>query len=113
MGSNTAPERPPLIVGETRNDRVSFKGNLDAGELLTGTPLVVEVTTTNLTLTSKAINTSTIAVGADAAVLAGQAVQFTVAGQLAATGKYKIQITVTTDGGQTLVKYVWLLVASE
>ena len=91
MGSNTAPERPPLIVGETRNDRVSFKGILDAGELLTGTPLVVEIT----------------------AVLAGQAVLFIVAGQKAATEKYQIKITATTDGGQTLVKFVWLLVASE
>lgn len=113
MGANTPPERPCVPVGATRNARVSFKGQLDSGELLTGTPTIVEVGTSDLTITNKALNSGTIQVGSDASVLALQAVTYTMAGMLLATAEYQIKITVSTDAGQVLVAFDWFDVLDE
>ncbi len=90
-----------ILVGETRNCAVSFKGMLDSGELLSGTPTVAEITSSDLTLGSKALNTATLTIDDDTSVLASQAVQFTVTGGTADT-KYQVLITVGTDDSQTL-----------
>jgi len=118
-GPNTAPEHPSIPVGSSHNAKVSFKGQLDSGELLTGTPTVVEVNAldvavspSDLTISGKAVNTATIAVNEDTAVLAGQAVVYLVSGQLLTNTPYRIKITATTDGGQTLVGYDYLHVAN-
>ena len=74
---NTAPQRHTKTVTEVRNVAVDFLGLLDDGELLTGTPTVVEVTTTDLTLASKAVNATALTInGVDC--IAGQAVTFKV-----------------------------------
>ena len=114
MGANTAPERFVAAVGETNLFAVSFAGLLDSGESLTGTPAVVEVTTSDLTIANIAaasnkgtVNTSTIIInGVD--VVAGDAVQFKVSGQLLTHTPYTIMITAGTDStpAQTKVKYV-------
>ncbi len=107
MGENTAPQRPRLTPNETRLFSVSFAGQLDSGELLTGTPLVTEETTSNLTITNKALNTAVLTVN-DVEVAIGQAVQFLVTGQLVATGAYKIRVKCGTDAtpAQTIEGFV-------
>lgn len=107
MTKNVAPEVHELAVGETRNGAYSFKGELDSGELLTGTPLVIDNDATgDLTITNKAVNTKALVISNDQNVLVGQAVQYSVSGHL--VGKeYKLKITATTDAtpAQTLIEY--------
>lgn len=117
-GQNTAPEVYTIPEGATENLRVSFTEVLRAGELLDGTTgastlTITEETTTDLTITSKIFNASTIAIGDESAVLAGQALTFTVAGQLEANTPYRIIMTVHTDAGQTLRKYCHIKCANK
>ena len=107
MGANTAPERPTLAVGETRNFAVSFVNILDSGESLTGTPTVAEETTTDLTLSNKAVNTVALTINGKT-VAVGKAVQFRASGFKVSGSPYIIKITVgtTASPAQTLVKYV-------
>lgn len=106
MTKNIAANVPELAVGEVRNGAYSFKGELDSGELLTGTPLVVEINTSHLTLGNKAVNTGTITVEGDSNVIAGQAVTYSVSGhQAGVTYKLKITATTTATPAQTLVEY--------
>lgn len=114
MGQNTAPERPPLMIGATEVGSCSFAGNLKSGELLTGTPLVVEQTTSELTITSKVINTAAVVIN-NKTVAVGQAVTFLVTGQVLATSKYTLLVTATTDStpARVLPKKVIFLVVDE
>ena len=87
---------------------VSFQGKLDSGELLTGTPTVVEVTTSDLTLANKAVSTAALTIdGVSNAI--GEAVQFSITGGTAGT-TYTINIQVGTDAtvAQTLETNVTL-----
>jgi hypothetical protein len=96
MSVNVAPQIPVIPEGETNNFAVSWVRVLDPGELLTGTPLVVEETTSDLTITNKTISTATLSInGRD--VVAGQAVQFVVSGQIVAHSPYTLKLTVTTN----------------
>lgn len=95
-----ARQRPVMLVGEDRNAACHFLDKLDAGELLTGTPTVVDVDSV-LTLSAKAVNAEEITVD-DRTCAAGQAVQWHVDGGAANT-LYTIRVTVETDAGQTLV----------
>ena len=99
----TAPEEPVFAVGETNNISVSFADVLDEGELLTGVPTVVEVTTTDLTIDDKVVSTVVIAMG-EHVVAAGKAVQFSVKDHLVANSPYTIKITVTTDSVPAQIK---------
>ena len=96
MAENTAKERLTAVVGETRLFSVSFDGKLDSGELLTGTPTVVEVTTSDLTISNKAVNVAALSINHETVAI-GKAVQFKVSGQLAASSPYTILITCGTD----------------
>ena len=90
--------------GDTAAVAMDFTPLLRSGELLTGTPTVAEVTTTDLTIANVGLNSSTIEVNG-ASVAANGAVQCTVAGGTAAT-KYTVRITCGTDTSpaQTLVR---------
>ncbi len=95
-------QRPTVSVGETEIVSIDYTDKLDASELLTGTPTVTEVTTTDLTLTNKVVNTAEARIlGRDVDI--GKAVQFKVSGQKINT-QYSIRITVSTDSGRTLVR---------
>ena len=113
MGATTAPERPSVPEGAARNVKTSFKGQLDSGELLSGTPTITEVTTSDLTISNEALNSSTITIGDDTSVLANQAVTYTVTGQQVANSPYTLKIVVGTDASQTLVAYDILEVRNE
>lgn len=107
---STAPQRHTKTAGEVRNIAVDLRGKLDSGELLTGTPTIVEVTTADLTLSNKVVNTAAIIVN-NLAVPIGQAVQFKVTGGVAGTA-YTLRITVTTTAtpAQTLIENLQLKV---
>lgn len=114
MGANTSTvERRHMSAGETRMVAVSFIGKLDSGELLTGTPTVTEVTTTDLTLDNKAVNTAALTIDG-ATVAVGQAIQFSVTGGTAGT-TYQITCSCGTDAtpAQTLVATVTLVVEAD
>ena len=113
MSVNTAPERPVAVVGETNTHSVSFANILDGSELLTGTPDVVEVTSTDLTIVNftptsdkGTVNTAALTIN-NVTVPIGEAVQFKASGYVAGT-TYTIRITAGTDAtpAQTKVRYV-------
>ncbi len=109
----TAPQIRCKTASEVRIAAVSFLGKLDSGELLTGTPVVAEVTSSDLTLANKAVNTGALAIdGVSNAI--GEAVQFSIAGGTAAT-TYAINISVGTDStpAQTLITNVTLEVTAD
>jgi len=99
-------------VSEVRNVAVSFSGKLDSGELLTGTPTVTEVTTTDLTFASEAVNTAALTVNGESTPI-GEAVQFSVTG--GSVGTYEIKIAVGTDAtpAQTLYGTIKLKVVAD
>lgn len=111
IGANTAPQQPTLAVGETRLFSVSFAGKLSTSETLTGTPTVTEQTTSDLTIANKAVSTTALTIDGETVAI-GEAVQFTVAGQLAANSPYTVAITcgTTSTPAQTLKGYVTFLV---
>lgn len=91
----TLEQRPVVSAGDVEMVGIDYTDWLDSGELLTGTPTVAEVTTTDLTLSNKAVNSTAVTIlGTSVAV--GKAVQFKMSGQSA--GKtYRVRVTVSTD----------------
>lgn len=108
-----APQRHVKTVTEERNVALDMRGKLDAGELLTGTPLVEEVTTTDLTLSSKALNTAVISIN-NSNVPISQAVQFKVEGGIAGT-TYTIRVScgTTSSPDQFLIENLHLKVIAD
>ena len=106
------PQIHECSVGSTRIVSVSFSDLLDDGELLTGTPTVTEVTTTDMTLGNKAVSTAALTI-LGVTVPIGEAVQFTASGGLAANGVYRVTVSCATDAAtpQTMirnVRMVWI-----
>ena len=107
MSNIIAKEVHTKTQGEVRNVSVSFVGMLDAGELLTGIPIVAEVGTSDLTITSPAVNTAQLTIlGKNVEI--GQAVTFSVSGGDPAVFDYQIGIIVSTDAtpAQTIVRRI-------
>ena len=106
MASTHLPrERYTWKVGSTRTPRLSFDEVLNTDELLTGTPTIVEVTTTDLTIDNKAVSTSDLVIDNET-VTTGRALTFRVSGHLTTNAPYTVKITVSTDAtpAQTFVK---------
>jgi len=112
--SHIAPQIQEKTVSEERTIAIDFRGKLDSGELLTGTPIITEVTTSDLTLTSKAVNTAELTIN-DLTVAIGEAVQCLVTGGLAATRNYVIQVQCGTDStpAQTVRALIKLTVLAD
>jgi hypothetical protein len=98
--TNIKSKRP----GETRTVAVDMSHKLAVYELLTGTPTVVERTTSALTITGEGISDCAWIIGGYS-VLAERAVVFTVAGGTAGN-TYTLRITAVTNYGQTLIEDV-------
>lgn len=100
-------------ASEVRNVAVSFAGKLDSGELLTGTPTVTEVTTTDLTFASQAVNTAALTINGVSTAI-GRAAQFKVTGGTAGT-TYEITVSCGTDAtpAQTLYGTIKLKVVED
>jgi len=105
--TSTAPQIQEMSASEVRHVAVDFSGKLDTGETLTGTPTVVEVTTTELTITNKAVSTGVLSING-VSVPIGEAIQFTV--DAASSGFYEILITCGTSESQTIDAKIYLRV---
>ena len=108
---NTAPECYAIHTAEKRNIAVDFRGMLDSGELLTGSPTVTEKTTTNLAITNAQINAAQVEINRSDVPI-GMAVQFVVEADSGTeeNSPYSLDIAVDTDAGQELVGRVQLMV---
>lgn len=107
-----APQRHVISTNETRVISVDFKGKLDSGELLTGSPTVTEVTTGDLTISGAQVSTTSLVIN-DRTVAIGEAVLFTVAANgsgLNPGDEYTILIICGTDASQTIDGQVVLTV---
>lgn len=105
-------QQPQMSVGDTETFGIDYTGWLDSGELLTGTPTVVEVISTDLTISNKVISTVLLTILDESDVAIGAAVQFVVSGQL--TGiTYTVRVTIGTDAtpARTIVRDVVFHVA--
>lgn len=97
-------QRPTMSVGETEIGAVNYTDHMDSDELLTGTPTVVEDTTTDLTLANKVVNSETYEESDTGDTVAvSKAVTFTVSGGNVANSPYTIVVTVDTDKGRVLI----------
>ena len=95
---------------EHRISSIDFRGKLDSGEVLTGTPTVTEVTTTDLVISNPQVSTGILTInGVDVPI--GEAIQFNVdyAGGTA-TKKYTVKIVCDTDAGQTVAAQVYVVI---
>ena len=96
-----APQTHTVSTGSTRLVRVNYTKRLDSDVSLTGTPTVAEVTTTDLTLANKAVNTATYSDSSTGKTVAvGKAIRFTVAGGTSGQ-TYTIRVTVATNSTPT------------
>ena len=96
-----APQTYTISTGSTRLVRVNYTKRLDSDVSLSGTPTIAEVTTTDLTLASKAVNTATyVDANTGKTVAVGKAVRFTIAGG-ASGHSYTVRVTVATDSTPT------------
>jgi hypothetical protein len=99
-------QRPVISAGDTDFVAIDYTEYLDDDELLTGIPTVVEVATTDLTLSGKTVNTEEVRIiGRD--IPQGKAVQFSVSGAKSGT-EYLIRVTATTDKGRTAIRDIVL-----
>lgn len=102
-----AEQNPEVGESAARNFAFDFTDELDAGELLTGTPVATELTSSDLTISSVAVNTSALTLTIDGQIRTaaiGKAVQGHITGQNASTA-YRVKITVSTDAtpAQTII----------
>lgn len=93
--TNTAIEVYDLPVGATETVAIDFTDRLRDSALLTGTPLIVEVTTSDLTLGSKLVNTAAITINGTSVAI-GKAVTFSATGATAGQS-YTIKVTCSTN----------------
>lgn len=106
MSKNTAVNQPEFPVGSVQLFSVSFVGQLDSGEKLTGTPLITEEDTTDLTITNKAVNTAALVIDG-VTVAVGKALQCLVSGFTVAHSPYTVKLKCGTDStpAQTKIGY--------
>lgn len=102
MAQHIAPQIYDIPAGATRNVAVDCRGQLDSGEVITGTPTVV-ASPTGPTIDNVKVSTAELTIKG-ASVPAGGAVQFRVSG-LTAGVRYQFTITASTTSSpaQTLV----------
>lgn len=112
MACNLADQIPCFTEGETQLGYVGFADELESGEVLSGTPTVVDDDSTGvLTIGNQGLNSSEKTV-VNTTHAANEAVVFTVSGFTASdqprNGGYQLKVTVSTDSSpaRTLVKYV-------
>lgn len=95
---DVAPQVHELSPAETGNVAIDARGKLDAGETYTGTPVITEVDTSDLTIASKVVSTAELTINGEA-VPAGEAIQFKVSGVV--SGTYLVNWVCGTTAGQT------------
>ncbi len=104
MPDNTSQEIAVKAASGIETLVVDFTDYLRSGETLTGTPTVVEVTTSALTIDNKAVNSAAITKDGRTVAI-GKGVVFRVQGGTAGT-TYTIRVTVGTSATPARTK-VW------
>lgn len=97
-------QRGLLSASDVEVVSIDYQDWLDSSEVLTGTPTVVEPTTSGLAIASISINASALTI-LDRSVSTGQAVQFKVSGQSANT-EYRVRVTAATNATVARTKVV-------
>ena len=110
--SAEAPQIPCVLDGETRNGKASFANKLDSGELLTGSPTITELGTTDLTIANAAVSTAALTING-VSVDTGEAITFKASG-FVANKIYRLLLQCGTDSSpaQTLRGIARLVVAA-
>ena len=90
---------PTLPVASIRNPAIDMSPQLAAGELMTGTPTVTESGSSDLTISSVAVSTTTLTILGDS-VAAGKAIQWSMSGMVAGT-EYTLIVEGDTDASPT------------
>jgi len=93
MSKATSTEQK--TAGEARNISIRFSELLDDGELLTGTPTILELVSSDLTISSKAVSTAIRTINGVSTPI-GEAVQCSITGGTAGI-TYEVQIVAATD----------------
>ena len=107
-----APQRPSAVVGAVRWVSISFVGQLDDGELLTGTPVLTEISTSDLTIDNIRINTGAVKIDGQTVAI-GKAVQCRISGyQLGVTYKLEVEASTNASPAQTLKGIFYIPVES-
>jgi len=97
MAEATIPGSHWKTVSEVVTLNVAFLNRLKAsGKVLSGTPTIIEVGTSDLTLANKTLNSGALVIDT-VSQAANQAVTFSVTGGVAGT-RYRIRITVADNG---------------
>ena len=93
---------PEVGVNEDFNGAYSVVKRLDAGELLTGTPTVVELGSSDLTIGDKLVNTAELTIE-KRVVAVGKAIQFSCTGHVAGR-TYRLRCLCGTDSTPAQVR---------
>ena len=109
-----APEISCKADSEARNFAVDFRGRLDVGELVTGTPTAVEISTSDLTITNVGVSTVPLTINGQIVAI-GKAVQLHVAVGGTVGTIYRVLLTGPTDStpAQTLKAIVRIKVVGD
>jgi hypothetical protein len=101
-----------MKLSSVKNVALSFDGELESTELLTGTATGAEITTSTLTIASVAVNTAELEV-LDVTTAIGKAVTLSLAATV--VGKYRVNVTCDTDAtpAQTLIGSFWIEVVAD
>ena len=87
-----AKRMPPISEGEIRVVSLSYVGRLDGNQLLTGTPTVTVVTTSDLALSNAAVSSTELIIESKSVAI-GKAAQFKISGQQAGI-VYRVLVSV-------------------
>lgn len=88
-------ERFIISAGDSETIAIDYTDILDGSELLTGTPTVVEPTTSGVTLSNKGVNTAALTIKGRSVAI-GKAVQCLGSGWTSGS-THTIRVTVSTD----------------
>lgn len=97
----TLEQMPEISEGDVEFVSIDYTKYLDGDELIATVDTVVEVTTTDLTLSGKKVSTAALVI-LNRTVAIGKAAQFTVQGQQSGT-TYRVRVTITTDADREKV----------
>jgi hypothetical protein len=96
MAPNTSDQIPTFAVGDVETPQFNFTEQLRSGELLASVTDITEESSTDLTISNKAVSTAELTILGQTVII-GQALQCKVLGQLLATGSYSLLAVVVTD----------------
>ena len=111
MGQLTAPERIADAVGDNPTKKVSFDGQLDAGEVISSITSVT-ATPAGLTFANEAVSSTVLTINSKSVAI-GRAILFNVSGFALASSPYTCTMVVVTDSSPAQTKNRFLVFVVE